>query len=116
MLFQIIKIIISAILIWAISEISKKFSFWGAVLASVPLISVLSFIWMYDENKDIAKISRLSYSIFWLVIPSLVLFVVFPVLLKLRINFFLALILSIGATSLSYWLTVCILGWCDIKL
>ena len=116
MTFQIIKIIISALLIWAVSEISKKFSFWGAVLASVPLISVLSFVWMYAEDKDVLKISKLSYSIFWLVIPSLVLFIVFPVLLKFKVNFFLALALSVGATSLSYWLMLCVLGWCNIKL
>ncbi|MFH0891438.1 MAG: DUF3147 family protein [Candidatus Falkowbacteria bacterium] len=116
MTFQIIKIIISALLIWIISEISKRFTFWGAVLASVPLVSVLSFVWIYAETKDIMKISRLSYSIFWLVIPSLVLFAIFPILLKLKINFFLSLILSIGATSLSYWLMICALGWCNIRL
>ena len=110
------KIIISALLIWVISEVSRRFTFWGAVLASIPLISVISFIWIYFETKDIAKITKLSYSIFWLVIPSLVLFLILPVLLKFKLNFFIALSISIGVTTLSYLATIYALNTFSVKL
>lgn len=77
MLYYIIKILISALLITFISEISKRSSFWGGVLASVPVVSVIAFIWLYEDTKDIQKIIDLSLNIFWLVIPSLSLFLIF---------------------------------------
>ena len=113
---HVIKIIISALLIWAISEVSRRFTFWGAVFASVPLISVISFIWIYLETRDIAKITKLSYSVFWLVIPSLVLFLTLPILLKLKLNFFVALSISIGITTLSYLATIYTLNTFSVKL
>jgi hypothetical protein len=69
-------------LVLAISEIARRSSFAGALLASIPLVSVLAIIWLYVDTKDVAKVSALSTSVFWLVLPSLVLFVTLPVLLK----------------------------------
>ena len=68
MLQYIIKIIVSAILIAAISEISKRSSLCGGILAAVPLLSVIALIWLFAETRDTEKVSQLSISIFWLVI------------------------------------------------
>ena len=72
-MYYIIKILISAILIVGISELSKRSSLIGAILTFIPFVSVLAFIWIYVDTKNVETISKLSYSIFWLVIPSLVL-------------------------------------------
>jgi len=72
----IIKIILSAILIVAISELAKRSSFMGAILASLPMTSILAFVFLYYETQDSEKVSALSTDIFWLVIPSLTLFLV----------------------------------------
>ncbi len=97
----VLKILISAFLIFAISEIAKRSSFWGAVLASLPFLSILAFVFLYHETKNIQKISDLSIGIFWLVIPSLVLFVSLPMLLKKGWSFYPSLagacLLTIGA-------------------
>jgi hypothetical protein len=109
MVYYIIKILISAVLITLISEISKRSSFWGGVLASVPVVSVLAFIWLYLDTKSTAKIISLSYSIFWLVIPSLTLFLILPLLIKTGLNFFAALFISITAMILFYYIMIFIL-------
>jgi hypothetical protein len=109
MVYYIIKILVSAILITLISEISKRSSFWGGVLASVPIVSVLAFIWLYLDTKSTAKIISLSYSIFWLVIPSLTLFLILPLLIKTGLNFFAALFISISAMILFYYIMIFIL-------
>jgi len=109
MVYYIIKILVSAILITLISEISKRSSFWGGVLASVPIVSVLAFIWLYLDTKSTAKIISLSYSIFWLVIPSLTLFLILPLLIKTGLNFFAALFISITAMILFYYIMIFIL-------
>lgn len=106
MIFYAVKVIISVLLIILISEISKKASIWGALCASIPVVSVLSFIWIYVETKDVQKIISLSYNIFWLVLPSLILFVAFPFFLKMKMNFSLSLILAIAITSCLYLVTL----------
>jgi hypothetical protein len=106
----LLKIALSALLIFIISETAKRYSFAGAVIASIPLVSVISMIWLYTESKDVEKIARFSMDVFWLVIPSLLLFVSLPVLLlKFKMGFFSALSLSIGTTSAGYFLMVLML-------
>ena len=75
MIYTITKVAITTILIVAISEVAKRSSLAGALLASIPLVSVLAMIWLYVDTKDIEKVSNLATSVFWLVLPSLVLFI-----------------------------------------
>ncbi len=116
MLYYILKIAVTTLLIVLISEFAKRSSFWGAVLASIPLISVLAMVWLYVDTKDIAKISALSTSVFWLVLPSLVLFILLPVLLKQGLHFYLSLSLSLLVTVACYWVTVLVLQHYGVKL
>ena len=84
----IIKLAISAAVLVAVSEISKRSSFLGGLLASLPLTSFLAMLWLYHDTKDAAKVASLSISIFWLVLPSLVFFIALPALLKTNLNFY----------------------------
>ena len=107
--FYIAKILITSVLVIAISEIAKRSSFLGALLASIPIISIMAMIWLYIETKDILKVASLSSSVFWLVIPSLLLFLVFPLLLKSGVSFYVSLGISIGITAGFYFLLFAIL-------
>lgn len=115
-MYYLIKIIVTTLLIVAISEIAKRSSLAGAILASVPLVSVLAMLWLYIDTKDIEKVSALSSSIFWLVLPSLVLLLVLPALLKLGWGFYLGLAVSIAATVVSYFAMVAALTHFGVKL
>lgn len=115
-MYYLVKILVTTLLIVAISEVSKRSSLLGAILASVPLVSVLAMLWLYVDTKDIEKISALSLSIFWLVIPSLVLFLVLPLLLKLGWAFYPSLAISTVSTILSYAAMMLILGYFGIRL
>jgi hypothetical protein len=114
--FYLVKIVVTTALIVLISEIARRSSFLGAILASIPLVSVLAMIWLYVETKDAAKVSALATSVFWLVLPSLVLFIALPVLLKQGLNFYLSLGIAIGITIGCYWLMISALGHYGIKL
>lgn len=116
MSYYLIKIAVTTVLIVMISELAKRSSFIGAILASVPLISVLAMIWLYADTKDIAKVSSLATSVFWLVLPSLALFVALPILLKQGLNFYLSMGISIGITIGCYWLMLSILNYYGVKL
>lgn len=112
----IIKVAVTVAVVVAVSEVSNRNSLLGGLLASLPLVSVLAMVWLYLETRDAAKVAALSTSIFWLVLPSLVLFVALPYLLKLRINFYLALGLAIGLMLLSYGLMIVALKKLGTKL
>jgi len=114
--FYLIKIAVTTILIVVISEIAKRSTLVGAVLASIPLVSVLALFWLYVETKDINKVSTLSSSVFWLVLPSLALFVSLPLLLKQGFNFYPSTGLSIGITVGCYFLMIAVLNHFGVKL
>jgi len=114
--YTIIKVAITAIMIVAISEVSKRSTFFGAIIASIPIVSVLAMIWLYQDTKDIQKISELSFGIFWLVIPSMAFFISLPLLLKQGLSFYLSLGASITITVLCYFLMIFILKHFGISL
>ena len=116
MAYYVLKILITTLLIVLISEIAKRSSLVGAILASVPLVSVLAMLWLYIDTKDILKVSALSSSVFWLVLPSLALFLILPLLLKQGVNFYLSMSISIVITIFCYWLIIFILDYFGIKL
>jgi len=116
MSYTIIKIIITSLLIVAISELSKRNSLLGALLASLPLISVLAMLWLYIDTKDVTKVSDLATSVFWLVIPSLIFFISLPVLLKKGLNFYLSMGLSMSVTAGCYFLMITLLTRYGTKL
>lgn len=116
MSWYVVKIAVTTVLIVLISEIAKRSSLVGAILASVPLVSVLGMIWLYIDTRDPARVSALASSIFWLVLPSLALFIVLPVMLRHEINFYLSLSVAIAVTVLCYWLMVVVLTQFGIKL
>lgn len=103
MLWFVIKVLVSAVIIALVSELSKRSTVAGAVLASLPLVSVLGMIWLYVDTRDTAQVAQLSRDVFWLVIPSLILFVLLPLLLKAKLAFAPALGISMAATVVGYF-------------
>jgi hypothetical protein len=116
MTYMILKFAISAAVLVAVSEISKRSSFIGGLVASLPLTSLLAMMWLWRDTHDSGKIAALSTSIFWLVLPSLVLFIVLPLLLKRGVAFWPSLGVSVLAMLASYGVTVFGLGKFGIKL
>ena len=116
MAYYLVKIAVTTVLIVAVSEIAKRSSFFGALLASVPLVSVIAMLWLYIDTKDAARVSALASSIFWLVLPSLALFISLPMLLRQGLNFYLSIGIAIGLTVGCYWLMVSVLSYYDVEL
>jgi hypothetical protein len=102
MLYYAFKVGISAIVIVAITEIAKRSTGFAALLAAIPLTSLLAFMWMHFEGVDSVRIADLSGQIFWLVLPSLVLFLLLPLLIRLGLEFWLSLAISVAATAACY--------------
>lgn len=101
--YYLFKVLFSAVVIVIVTEVAKRSTFIGALVASLPLISIIAMVWLYIDTKDLEKVSALSIGIFWIVIPSLLFFLAFPFLVKWKENFWLALSLSSLITASAYW-------------
>lgn len=100
--YFVLKTLLTALVVAAVSEVSRRFPLWASLLVSLPLTSILAFLWIYAESKDSAKIIEMSYSVFWLILPSLAFFLVLPFLLKQDLAFPLAMTISIAAMASFY--------------
>jgi hypothetical protein len=103
--YLILKFALSAVMIVVISEVAKLSDRIGAVVASLPLITILSLIWLHLENQPPQKIANHAYFTFWYVLPTLPMFYLFPNLLE-RFGFWGALLMSIVLTAVSFVATV----------
>ena len=116
MLLYLIKVFVSAGMIVLITELSKKSAHLGALVGSLPLVSLIAITWLYYEtNGNIKRIQDHSIGVFWYVLPSLIFFVLFPFLLN-KMSFWPSMILSIGATFCGYLFMVWALAKFGFKL
>jgi len=109
MLATAVKVAVTALLVVAISELAKRSSLLAAVLASIPLTSVLAMIWLYADTGDAEKVASLATGTFWLVLPSLLLFIALPLLLRAGWPFAPSLGIACGLTAAAYFLMLAIL-------
>ncbi len=116
MAYYILKVGISAIVIVMVSEVAKHSSFFGALIASIPLTSLLAILWLYFEKAKLEEIAKLSSSIFWLVLPSLVFFLLFPTLLNRGMQFWASLSISSTVTIIMYFVLVWVLKLFSIPI
>ncbi|WP_427340590.1 DUF3147 family protein [Caloranaerobacter sp. DY30410] len=98
----IVKTIVSALIIATVSTLGKKFSTFAAIIASLPLTSMLSIIWLFRDTQDVQKVIDLSISILWVIIPSLIFFIALVYLLKQNIKFHWAMLFSTVIMIISY--------------
>ena len=80
--YYIIKVVITAGIIIAVSEIAKRAGYLAGLLASLPLISYLAMIWLYVEKGEKQPIADLAMGVFWFVLPTLPFFLILTWLLK----------------------------------
>ena len=110
MLYLAAKALLSGLVIAIVSEIGKKTPALGALILSLPLVSILAFIWLWRETSDNEGIAALSQSTFWFILPTLPMFLVLPALLRNGMGFLVALGLSCLLTMILYAAMVWILG------
>ena len=105
MLYALTKALLSGAIIAAASEVTKRSPALGA---SLPLVSVLAFVWLWRDTGDKEAIASLSESTFWFVLPTLPMFLVLPALLRSDLSFWSALaascLLTVGLYFLAAWL------------
>ena len=108
-MYLIFKTLISALIIVIVSEIAKKYTWAAAIIVSIPLTSLLAFIWLYYDTKDVQKVIDLSLSTIVMTLPSIVFFIVLPFMLKFKYSFSFSIIIAIISTSVAYLIFISII-------
>ena len=102
MLYLILKAAISGVIVAAVSEIAKRWPGFGALVASLPLVSVLGMIWLWRDKPDAANMADHAQATFFYVLPSLPMFLLIPMLLRRGVPFWGALGAGCVLTILLY--------------
>ncbi|MDQ7060987.1 MAG: DUF3147 family protein [Sulfurimonas sp.] len=115
MIYYITKLIITTVLIVLISEIAKRNSLMGAMLAAIPLVSILAMTWMYVDTNNAKSAVDFSNSIVWLIVPSMTLFITFPILIKKGLSFYPSMAIAIIMTIIAYYSVILLLDKLGIR-
>ena len=102
MVYLVLKAAISGMLVAAASELAKRYPGFGALVASLPLVSVLGMIWLWHDKPDARNMAAHAGATFWYVLPSLPMFLVIPALLNRGVSFWAALAAGCSLTILLY--------------
>ncbi len=103
MAWLITKYMLTAAVIVIVSEAAKRSDKLGGLLAALPLVTLLTLIWLYVEKQPQVKISNHAWYTFWYVVPTLPMFLAFPLLLP-RFGFWLSLLACVVITIIAFGL------------
>lgn len=102
-----VKSVASGVLVGAASTLARRYPGLGALIASLPLVSVLGMIWLWRDTRDAANMADHAQATFWYVLPSLPMFLLIPALLRRGVGFWPSLlsgcVLTIGLYLAMTW-------------
>lgn len=101
-MFFWLKALLSGLTIALVSTLARRYPGLGALVASLPLISVFGMIWLWLETKDPVRMEAHVGATFWYVLPSLPMFLLIPWIMRHGVPFWLALGAGCGVTILLY--------------
>ena len=110
MLYLAAKALLSGTIVMVVSELARRSPALGALVVSLPLVSVLGMVWLHQETQDTARVADHAQATFWYVLPSLPMFLVLPALLRHGLAFYPALGICLVMTTLLYFLMALVLG------
>jgi uncharacterized membrane protein (GlpM family) len=111
-----LRVLISALIIAGVAELGRRYSVLAAILASLPLTSILALSFLYAETRQTEQVVTLSWSIFWAVLPSLIFFIALPTFIRFGFGFVPALLSSCVVMALAYSAYVALLGRFGVML
>ena len=116
MLYLTVKAALSGVIIAIVSETARRSPTLGALIVSLPLVSILAILWLWHDTSDTERIAALAQSTFWYVLPTLPMFLVMPAMLRHGIGFWPTLATCCTLTFLLYLATIWTLGKFGITL
>jgi len=111
-----VRALLSGVIVAAVSTVARRYPTGGALIASLPLVSVLGMIWLWHDRPDPENMAAHAEATFWYVLPSLPMFLLIPLLLRRGVDFWPALAMGCTLTILAYLATVLIAARFGVRL
>ena len=102
MLYLLIKAALSGVIIALASEVARRWPGWGALIVSLPLVSVLAMIWLWRDTHDPVRLAAHAQATFWFVLPSVPMFLLIPFMVRQGHSFWLSLAAGCALTVVLY--------------
>lgn len=102
MLELALKGVIAGVLVVAATEASQRSTTAAAILVSLPLTSIIALAVLWNDTRDEQQVMDLSWAVLWIVLPSVVLFVALPLLMRVGLHFWVALPASCAIMAVAY--------------
>ena len=102
MFYLLAKAAISGILIAIASEVARRWPGWGAMIVSLPLVSILTMLWLWRDTHDPVRMAAHVEATFWFVLPSLPMFLLVPWMIRQGHAFWAALLAGCALTIVLY--------------
>ena len=115
MIWLIFKYFLTSAVVVAVSEFAKRSDRLGGLVAALPLVTLLTLVWLHVENQSEEKIANHAWYTFWYVVPTLPMFLAFPLLLP-RIGFWGTFFTCIVITVACFWLLLLMVRKFGIEL
>ena len=97
------KYLLTAAVVVLVSEAAKRSDKLGGFIAALPLVTLLALVWLYVDKQPAEKIANHAWYTFWYVVPTLPMFLAFPVLLP-KLGFWPTLLASAAITAVCFGL------------
>ena len=102
MVYLLVKALVSGLAVAAASEVARRWPGVGGLIVSLPLVSLLTILWLWRDTGDPERVAQLAQGAFWFILPSLPLFLIVPAMLRAGLGFWLTLGLAIAITIALY--------------
>ena len=115
----LLKFLITAGLVVLISQVAKWNDRLGALIAALPMVTVLAMTWMFFDLKgaeQTEKIANHAYYTFWYVIPTLPMFLLIPWMLRKGFHYGWCLLAACVLTAVLFVITAWVMRRFDIEL
>ena len=114
--YLIFKALLSGLIIAIVSEVAKRSPALGALIVSLPLVSLLAIIWLWRDTADVGRVASHAEATFWYVLPSLPFFLILPLMLRNGVGFWWALMSGCAVTIALYTVTLVIAARFGVRL
>ncbi|AQS84713.1 MAG: DUF3147 family protein [Acetobacter aceti] len=115
-MFFLLKVVMSGLMIALASSVARRYPAAGALIASLPLVSIFGMLWLWQETHDAERMQVHVFATFWYVLPSLPMFLLIPWAMKHGVPFYPALLGGCCLTFGLYAATMGTLRWFGYSL
>lgn len=115
-MYIVMKILVSAIVIGVVTEVARRYPSYGGIVAALPLVSLLSIIWLYFQGEQNTTLSKFALGVLWGFPATAFLLLIVYLSLKHSVSLFISIGFGIGGWLIFLLVQEVILKYIQISL